>query len=172
MGLDFPILERELEAAHIRMDAAAFHGAVCGWLCAGKADAAGLGRGMLASEEELSRLPSGWIEQTVRLTAEALDDGGLRFSPLLPSDERPLRDRVRALATWCDAFLGAYGIAGGKPGEDEEAAAILTDLSAIARADDVGVDESEEESFVEILEYVRMAAVYLRMLALARERRQ
>jgi uncharacterized protein YgfB (UPF0149 family) len=167
MRPDFPMLARDLEASGAALDAASLHGAVCGWLCAGRSDASGLCREMLATAEALERLPGDWLERSLTIAAQELDDVALGFCPWLPSDERPLAERVRALATWCDAFLGAYGIGGGGT-DDEESGAILADLAAIARADDAGVDDSDEEAFVEILEYVRMSAVYLRTLSVAR----
>ncbi len=168
MRFDFPTLERDLEATGVGLDAAALHGAVCGWLCAGRSDVAGLRHSMPASAEELERLPSDWLGRVLSIATQDLDDGELGFYPLIPSDARPLAERVRALASWCDAFLGAFGIAGGRAEDDGESPGILADLSAIARADDRDADPSAEESFVEILEYVRMAAIYLRMAALGR----
>lgn len=165
MRFDFPILARDLERVGLSMDAAAFHGTLCGWLCAGRSDVAGLRRELLPSEASFDRLPSDWFERSLSMAAEDLDDGMLGFHPLLPADERPLAERVRALAAWCDAFLGAYGLGGGGEEGDAEKIAILGDLAAIARADDAGVDDSDEESFMEIVEYVRVAAIYLRMSA-------
>lgn len=168
MRPDFPMLARDLEASGAALDVASLHGAVCGWLCAGRSDGSGLCREMLATAGALERLPGDWLERYLSIAAQELDDVALGFCPWLPSDERPLAERVRALAAWCDAFLGAYGIGGGGADDDEESGAILADLAAIARADDAAVGESEEEAFVEILEYVRMSAIYLRTLSVAR----
>lgn len=172
MRFDFSTVERDLEASGVGLDAAALHGAVCGWLCAGRTDLGGLRESVPASAEALERLPGDWLGRLLSITAKGLDDGELGFYPLIPSDARPLAERVRALASWCDAFLGAFGIAGGETGDDSECLGILADLSAIARADDRDRDPSAEESFVEILEYVRMAAIHLRMAARGREQRQ
>ncbi|MDW8478957.1 MAG: UPF0149 family protein [Xanthomonadales bacterium] len=112
--LEYGHVEQVLRAAGLAMGPAAFHGALCGSLCAvpdGRAER--VAAGMLASAEELAALPPGWLAATAEAVAEALGDGELGFVPLLPEDEAPLPARVRALAGWCDAFLGAYGVAAG-----------------------------------------------------------
>ena len=38
-----------------------------------------------------------------------LDDGELKFEPLLPSDDAPLAEQVEALAVWCQGFLSGVG---------------------------------------------------------------
>lgn len=89
-----------------------------------------------------------------------------RFHLLLPGDEHPLSHRCLALAEWCDGFLFGLGNQGGVPpdlleGEPGEA---LQALSAIARLDPDGESHGtgdDEEHFVELVEFVRVAALLL-----------
>ncbi len=123
-----------------------------------------------------------------RLTAEQLEDEDFDFYPLLPADDVDIGERTRALAAWCRGFLAGFarragesvqadaGSAGGGPtdrgptdrgptGLSGDSAEILGDFAAIAEAvvGDDEEDEDQERSYMEILEYLRFAAlnVYL-----------
>ncbi|MBK7300411.1 MAG: UPF0149 family protein, partial [Moraxellaceae bacterium] len=44
-------------------------------------------------------------------TLEALGASDIVFSPLLPSDDYTLNERVTALADWCQGLLAGFGLA-------------------------------------------------------------
>lgn len=141
------------------------HGTLCGLLCAGSQD-----------------LPEAWIANTLADcsdTGEAPPEGGaaltelyeatvaaisgdqMEFQLLVPDDERPLEERARALAAWCQGFLYGLAVRGLKPVEDlpEELTEILSDFSEISRAA-FTVEETEEQgeaAYAELVEYVRVA---------------
>lgn len=83
---------------------------------------------------------------------------------LLPPDQLSLRQRIDALAGWCQGFLhglGASGLEGGSQLSPEVAEA-LRDFAQIAQArlDEAEADENEIY-YTELVEYVRLAALTL-----------
>jgi uncharacterized protein YgfB (UPF0149 family) len=87
------------------------------------------------------------------------------FVPLLPEEVRPAAERAAALAHWCEGFL--HGLVSGPHPEPLRARLATEPLSELIRdmleltraaADDDGDDESNEEAYVELVEYIRVAA--------------
>lgn len=100
-------------------------------------------------------------------TAATLADDELDFNPLLPDDDHPLIERVDALAHWSSGLLLGFGLTGGKIRPDESE--ILRSLSDVAGLiyNDEDDDEEGEESYTDLVEYVRLIPV---SLGLGRER--
>lgn len=150
-------LAASLARMNITVDAAEAHGRLAGSICArGSCRAADwlgdlAGGAVSGADPGLRRLPA-W-------TFEILSADTFEFAPLVPGDEAPLRERVAALASWCDGFL--YGVGAGCP--DPEAARggdvgeFLGDLAAIARAElEPGRQpEAGEGDYAELFEFVR-----------------
>src|SRR5258705_12555250 len=95
-------------------------------------------------------------------TSQALGGQGMEFSPLLPDDDAPLAERATSLGGWCQGFL--YGIGAGKlasvaelPGDLPE---VIRDFTEISRAavDDADSAETNEQAYVELVEFVRVSA--------------
>lgn len=152
-----------LESAGSRVVAAEGHGCLCGALCT-------------SADYSFER----WIDELVALDPDASDDhaaehalkllfadtlralrgDAMEFEPLLPDDDEPLERRANALAQWCQGFL--YGFGTGQPVRaadlTDQVDEILKDFTHIARAEvDVGAaGESEEASYTEVVEYVRV----------------
>jgi uncharacterized protein len=90
----------------------------------------------------------------------------MTFEPLLPGEERPLAERVQALAEWCQGFLSGLGQGGIDPqameGADAESIAeIFTDFAEISRAAldvEEPADPNEPDfALAEVKEYVRVS---------------
>lgn len=110
-------------------------------------------------------------QQALRLlyadTLNALRGEQMDFEVLLPGDEIPLAARAGGLSQWCQGFLYGFGstgpINGAGPKQVELPAnvnEILNDLTHIGRAsveiEGDADNESEEEAFAEVVEYVRV----------------
>jgi len=104
-------------------------------------------------------------QQPLRLlyadTVNALRGEDMEFEALLPDDDISLEARAGGLSQWCQGFL--YGFGTGKPVKQEELPGnvneILNDLTHIGRASvelDGDGNESEEEAYAEVVEYVRV----------------
>ncbi|MGR9107320.1 MAG: UPF0149 family protein [Gammaproteobacteria bacterium] len=90
-------------------------------------------------------------------------DDGFEFSPCLPEAEVPVGERARALGEWCQGFLHGLGhadIRASWPGQCRE---IIADLIAITRVDPDSDGEDDEESLMELTEYVRVAVELIRI---------
>lgn len=145
---------------------AELHGAVCG-LVAGRAERpAGGCAGGDVLQELIDLLGSDaladaeGIDAFVQASAEALFAEDMSFQPLLPGDEAPMDERVRAIAEWCGAFAAGYGAAGAPQDEDSEE--LLGDFVAISSA--VVQDEDEdtaEAALLQLEQYVKVGALLL-----------
>lgn len=87
------------------------------------------------------------------------------FVLLLPDDEESATQRAEAMGQWCEGFL--HGLVSEKHSEDlktrlaaEPLADIIKDMLQITRvvSDDEQDEDGEEEAFVELVEYLRVAA--------------
>ncbi len=107
--------------------------------------------------------------------ATSFGEQGMEFEPLLPDDESPLNGRANALALWCTGFL--YGLGTGHISDLEalngDVGEIVRDFTEISRAtgDDADADESNEQAYAELVEFIRVAAqvVFEELLPLRRQ---
>ncbi len=140
------------------------HGAVAGGLCSGAHEDLQWQRVIGAAVGALPMGPG--LRRVLELTSTALADPDCGFEPLLPGMDEPLPERVAALAEWCDAFVQAFA-AGRDPARamNEEDSELLADLGVIAGALDPEAidsdDEEDEGDFMQLVEYVRIAALGL-----------
>jgi len=144
---------------------AELHGLVCGALSAGMVVDEARWRELtsLASAE----VPSDDVDAVLFALlrdSQSLDADHFTFEPLLPDDDSPLRERVVALAAWCDGFLFSFGVA--NPDHSllsEDVSAALNDLQQVVQVDDeVAGDEEEEWHYAEVKEHVKAAALLIR----------
>jgi len=165
--VSLPILFNDFEDVLARAgshaDAAEAHGCLCGALCSMSRYAVGdwLNE-VLPEPSSLSPESAAVLERVFEVTNAAFYDQGMEFAPLLPDDDQPLPGRANALGLWCTGFL--YGLGTGKisdlaalPGEVGE---IVRDFSEISRAsgDDSESDESNEQAYTELVEFIRVGA--------------
>jgi uncharacterized protein len=150
------------------------HGGMCGALCAGGPVAAERWLDdALADEDDKKVAPvHEWLHEVARGSWQALGDKALEFEPLLPDDDSPLDEQVRALAAWCQGFLAGLGVSapdvargstaksrnGDAPGGIEE---ILADFVEIGRAgltDEDAADRDQADfALAELKEYTRVS---------------
>ncbi len=144
------------------------HGCLCGLLGAGAPAQPEYGLDALAQALDLEvhgELASR-IMQLYTVTEAALQDEEFTFLPLLPDEEEEIALRTAALANWCDGFLAGFAYATAAANSNgsalsQETGEILRDIAAMAQAEPAE-DESEEEaedSYIELVEYLRVAVV-------------
>ncbi len=111
--------------------------------------------------KESAEMLSGLIQSTYTALAERQS----AFAPMLPDDEEPTGVRIEGLAHWCEGYL--HGLVSAEHGDalrkrlaEEPIADIIRDMLEITRAgdDEEADEESEEAAYVEIVEYLRVAA--------------
>jgi uncharacterized protein len=117
---------------------------------------------ILPDGASLSEESAAMIERVFTATATSFGEQGMEFEPLLPDDEQPLNGRANALALWCTGFL--YGLGTGHISDLEalngDVGEIVRDFTEISRAtgDDADADESNEQAYAELVEFIRVAA--------------
>ena len=148
------------------------HGFLCGLLSAGAPDQAEYGVDALA--ESLDLVAHGELVdcamQLYTASAVMLRDEEFTFFPLLPHDEVDIELRAVALADWCDGFLaGVAHMAAAKEKfgrtVTRQSSEALQDISVLALAE-AGADEhgeEAEESYFELVEYLRVAVLNIYM---------
>jgi uncharacterized protein len=143
---------------------AELHGLVTGLLCTGnpEADPEDVGQ-LLQPPEIFSELTRKFLQQLADTSKEQLNSLEYEFQLLLPPDEHTLRERVIALAEWCDGFTVGFAAAYFLPESrlGAEVREILADFAQFAgMADSVeGLSDQDEVDYMELVEYVRMAAI-------------
>ena len=99
-------------------------------------------------------------------TLEALGSSEIIFTPLVPNDDFTLTERVIALSDWCQGMLSGFGLA--VRGDDERLTkgVIQETLQDIVNIVHVGGDfdsenEEDEQAYMELYEFVRLAVIHL-----------
>jgi len=174
--LDFEHIDILFRRLGLAADPADCHGSLCGLLCAmdmGQGTAwvnqVLTGQWGLAEAEAAQQAADGETRDLLlslyEETAAQLDDPEYGFSPLLPDDDVPLAQRVAALSRWCQGFLLGLGLGGVKEqsGLSEDSREVLQDFVEISRlgSGEGGEGDEDETAYVEIVEYVRMAALLI-----------
>jgi uncharacterized protein YgfB (UPF0149 family) len=169
LQVTFAEVVRVLEDLGSAVPAAEAHGCLVGALCTTQHYAMERWLEEIIPDEE--QRADDDSQQALRLlysdTLNALRGEEMDFEVLLPGDEVPLATRAGGLSQWCQGFLYGFGSTGQINGvavkQDELPAnvnEILSDLTHIGRAS-VGIEgdaenESEEEAYAEVVEYVRV----------------
>lgn len=171
----FRDFEDVLAAAGSLADAAEAHGSLCGALCSmSPYNMQDWVNEILPDGKSLSEESAAMIERVFTATATSFGEQGMEFEPLLPDDEQPLNGRANALALWCTGFL--YGLGTGQICDldalNGDVGEIVRDFTEISRAtgDDADADESNEQAYAELVEFIRVAAqvVFEELLPLRR----
>jgi len=172
----FKDFEDVLATAGSLADAAEAHGSLCGALCSmSPYKMQDWVNEILPDGAALSDEAAAMIEKVFTATATSFGEQGMEFEPLLPDDESPLNGRANALALWCTGFL--YGLGTGHISDLEalngDVGEIVRDFTEISRAtgDDAEADESNEQAYAELVEFIRVAAqvVFEELLPLRRQ---
>ena len=167
--VDYGNLNDALRRCGASWDAAQAHGLLCSHLAVGGADA---GPDWLqqvldgtsepdALRAECAGLLNTLFQDTLRQLSERLSE----FAPLLADDSDSASQRASVLARWCEGFL--HGLVSGQHNEvlkqklgADPLAEIIKDILQITRAaaDGDSDEDADDEAYVELVEYLRVAA--------------
>ncbi len=166
MAADYALTQELLVSHQVYRSAAEIHGVITGQLCA---EDTGYDLEISQKILEINLDSSEVITSLLKMLADdiraQLGVEDYAFQPLLPNDDEDIRARLAALADWCDGFNA--GFAGAWVREEvamaEETREVLNDFSRIAQVEqeDEAMDRENEANLMEIVEYVRMAAITL-----------
>lgn len=169
--MEQPIQHDELDLALKRCgatwDAAQSHGLLSGRLAIAGADSGFDWLSQVldgtdssdALRNECEVMLSALFESTYRQLSRRQSE----FGPLLPDDEETTAVRAAALAHWCEGFL--HGLVSSDHGETlkqhlsaEPMSEIIKDMLQITRAVDENDNETDEQAYADLVEYLRVAA--------------
>ncbi|CAH0992870.1 hypothetical protein SIN8267_03007 [Sinobacterium norvegicum] len=155
------------------VSAAEFHGSVSGMLAGcikDKKEPDGGWPNFMAElidvEYQANSLQQQELVEIGQTIANALTDESLSFGLLLPDEDHDVAIRIESLGHWCQGFLSGFAQSGITdpiiatwPDDAREA---LHDLAAIAQ---IGLDDEDdpklEADYLEVSEYVRLAALHV-----------
>ncbi|HQQ74018.1 MAG TPA: UPF0149 family protein [Pseudomonadales bacterium] len=170
-------LTARLNELQLPVAAEALHGTIAGLACAGVQPR------HISWIEQLSECLDGAelddhqeaMAALHTLLVRDLADGDLGFQLLLPDSEEFLSIRARALARWTEGFVCGFVAVTRELSEDDRE--VINDIAAISQIDDGESAEqtarnrselnnpenadSNERDFIELCEYVRLAAIEL-----------
>ena len=147
--------------------AADCHGFLCGYICVKDVPLADIWKEYLDIRSDDDLLVSGCykdIDVLISETMELFKSSNLDFYLLLPDDTTPISDRVSALSEWCHGFLNSFAL--GEDVEqtlvDEDSKELIENFTRICQLEvSDKPDQSDEKALFELVEYVRMGAVYI-----------
>jgi yecA family protein len=170
-SIDFDDLEHTLMKVNAAAEAAEAQGLICGMLCAlGRVDKQSWIQQVIGEAVDPADLLMHEIKEQLddlyQQTFESLYDEEFGFQLFLPDDEVSIEERLQAISAWCQGFLLGFSMRSldSIEGESrEEIEGLLEDFVEVTRidAEASGDDNEDEESLVEIEEYIRMGVVYI-----------
>jgi len=164
--MDYEQISDALKRLHADMDSAECHGVLSGLLAVEDENAQSqwlehcvptVEQGDLLAEEGLNILQSLYTDVMEQM--KSLD---FTYQLLLPDDESELVERLDAFSQWCQGFVMGISLGGivdtaKLPGELPE---FIEDLLEFTHASDFEMDDTQDEqSWLELNEYVRMGVL-------------
>lgn len=164
--MNYEKINGALMRLHAGIDSAECHGVLCGLLAVQDENAQscwlahcapGVETGDLLAQEAMDMLQSVYSQ-----VLEQIKSPDFVFQLLLPDDDSALSERVEAFAHWCQGFLMGMSLGGivdtaKLPGELPE---FVHDLLEFTHASDFDTDDlQDEQSWLELIEYVRMGVL-------------
>jgi len=166
---DYNSLNDALVKADAELSASESHGVLCGMLCAAGSIELSAWLDEVFEEMDLNNM---LVKEASQLlvglfndTQTQLNDSDADFQLLMPDDDSSLAIRADALAAWCQSFT--YGLANGGLKKDrelpEDTTELIRDMVEIARVghDIDEEDDTDEESYMHLYEYVRMGVLLI-----------
>lgn len=143
-----------------------FHGLLCGQLAQGRTNSEADWLRDVAGYLERERIEDAECKRALldiySATEQQMQGSGFELELLLPDDDAELAQRAESIGLWCQGFLAGFG--GSRLKElSEEARESLSDFTQIAQIERDELEDSEdnEEDLMQVVEYVRMAAILI-----------
>ena len=170
-SIDFDDLSHILIKMNAATEAAEAQGLFCGILCAlGRVDKQSWIHQVIGEAVEpgdlLIKEVKEHLETLYQETLKSMYDDEYGFQLFLPDDEVTLEERIHTISEWCQGFLLGFSMSSLDSLESEareEIEGLLEDFIEVTRIDaESGEDDTDDEdSFVEIEEYIRMGVIYI-----------
>ena len=165
MGPDYAELQKVLANSRALTDAPEAHGTLAGALCAAADYTLADWLAELYADGHADPDATDALRVIFDATRAELASDQMDFQALLPDDDEPIAARAEALGQWCQGFL--YGL-GTQPIPEpdqlpQDAGEVVRDMTALTQvaADSQESDESNEQAYAELVEFVRVGAQLL-----------
>lgn len=159
----FAVLSRALDQTALKLHPSQVHGLICGILC-GNPNSTSAWEELVTGGEETEKTHE-VLQSLYDASAKQLKEFLFEFELILPSDTDALPARAEALTLWCQGVLTGFKLAGVPIIEREasETTEAINDLIEIAKMnyEEVIATEEDEAAYIELVEYVRMAIIYI-----------
>ncbi|RDI46502.1 UPF0149 family protein [Aquicella lusitana] len=156
-------IDQVLSKTTLKLHPSQVHGLICGIL-SGNPHSSEAWEELVTGGKEPGKTHE-VLQSLYDASAKQLRDFLFEFQLSLPADSETLPMRAEALTLWCQGFLTGLKVAQvqiieREPSEMTEA---INDLIEIAKMnyEEVVANEEDEEAYVELVEYVRMAVVLI-----------
>lgn len=165
MDIDYQKVSELLVMQSLLNTAAEVHGMVCGQLGSGDHPYQPDLTCRLLGVDTAPQVLTGLLSRMALQVDGQFEADNFTFRPLLPDDDEELALRLHALGRWCDGFNMGFAAGFSKQNQEipPDTREVLSDFARIAEIESDGVDEGDEADYMEIVEYIRVAAntVYL-----------
>lgn len=164
---DYEQLSNDLAILELNLDPAELHGMVTGLIAGGASEQAEAYLRSLTMNKSGSRYHQAMnaLFSIYTITHTCLYNFDFNFQLLLPHDEDTLRNRLFAFTTWMQGFLKGLDMSGLclEDFDSEETIEVLQHLEDFADMDIDNLEDNEqdEQAYVDITEYVRLAVMQL-----------
>jgi yecA family protein len=160
---EFDDFTNMLDQTEQKLHASQVHGLISGIICGGFPEESAWQE--LVMGEKLKEETSRDLDIVYQGTRQQLKDFLMQYEIILPDDDNDLPQRAEALTVWCQGFLTGLKVAGVPviDREDSELSEAINDLIEIAKMnyEEVIATDEDEEAYIELVEYVRMAAIMI-----------
>ena len=155
-----------LKQHNIVADPAEIHGIICGLLSGGMGHTQNEWISVL---QDTCNEGSAFEEQTLHILTQVFNEccqelieGQFGLTLMLPDDDSPLNARGVALIEWVQGFLLGFGMQQNDLTKcSDEVKEAMNDFADISRMEEpMEEDEESERAMQEVVEYVRMSAMY------------
>jgi yecA family protein len=167
--LDYCELNKLLTMLGSDADASDCHGFLCGHICVNESPMSKIWEEYLDIHSNDEKLTTEFLEEIEAMVSEIirlLESPEYDFSLLLPDDNTSISDRVSALSEWCHGFLNGFAQRqdADQALEDEDVRELIENFTRICQLEVTEhPDESDEKALFELVEYVRMGAIFINL---------
>ncbi|GAA6206365.1 MULTISPECIES: UPF0149 family protein [Thalassotalea] len=163
--VDFATVQALITTQDVKIHGSELHGVLTGLICAGYSfedqDYLTMINDMFNNGETLPNKLQVTVKLLFSQVWQNILDDSYSFTLLLPDDEDSLVERAHALGAWVQGFNLGFGLQQKSSAVySEDVKEVLTDFADIANlSDEIEEDETTEQAYFEISEYVRISAL-------------
>ncbi len=156
-----------LKELELTVDPSEVHGTLCGYISVGGSEHAQAYIQELIENKDVNKFKSQImvLVNLFQIVFKQMATMSFDFHLLLPDEELPLPERAKSMSLWCHGFSDGFLQSGVDITElkTEEARDALYHITEVSQLDYDGlsIDETDEQSFMELYEYIRMAVLMI-----------